>query len=89
MNKDARNLTRAARMNLHISDSQLRKTIEMKKQKYFNPTVSKQPGALEEIKGLIQCICCKRIPLDIRECHNCQKIICKFCLSDIVHEARK
>jgi hypothetical protein len=53
MNKDARNLTRTARMSLHISDSQLRKTIEMKKQKYFNPTVSKQGGSLEEIKELI------------------------------------
>jgi hypothetical protein len=92
MNKDARNLTRVARMNLYISDSQLRRELELKKQKYFNPTASKVPGfggALEDIKEHISCICCNRIPLDIKECHNCQKIICKSCLADIVLQARK
>ena len=46
MNKDTRNLTRQARMNLYISDAQLRSEIETTKQKYFNPTVSKIPGAI-------------------------------------------
>lgn len=83
MNKDTRNLTRNARLSLYISDSQLKKEIENRKQKYFAPTVSKVPGALEQFKQMVSCLVCNRIPVDVRECHNCQKILCKFCIQNL------
>ena len=88
MNKDARNLTRLARLNLAISDTQLKQEVESRKQKYFKPTESKLgEGTLKEISKLVTCMMCDRIPLDIRECHNCQRIFCKYCLAKLKKEA--
>lgn len=81
MNKDAmREMPLEARIQLHISDRQIKMEMQKCKQHYFNPNEfhSIDP-ALKVMLNCLKCESCERIPLELQECGHCAAIVCKSC----------
>lgn len=78
MNKDKRNLTETERKMLILSEEQLYCEVESRLQLTFRPDPEFH-GDLEKYSWLLKCCLCKQIPLDIRQCINCEATICEAC----------
>ena len=66
---------------LVLSDSQLLLEMAKKTQLYFRP--DSMNFSDNEVKtdysSLLQCVVCKEIPFDLRQCVSCEAVICMPC----------
>lgn len=80
MNKDCRFLTRTERQMLILSDSQLLLEMSKKTQLYFKPDhLNFSENSEQSLASLLQCVVCKEIPFDLRQCVACEAVICMPC----------
>ena len=69
-----------ARIQLQISDRQVKIEMQKCKQLYFHPSeFEKMDSALGVMLNCLKCERCDRIPLELQECAHCASIVCKSC----------
>ena len=73
MNKDAmREIPLEARIQLQVSDRQVKIEMQKCKQLYFHPSeFEKMDSALGVMLNCLKCERCDRIPLELQECAHC------------------
>ena len=87
MNKDqSEDLSMHARIRLEISNEQVEREMQSCRQEYFKLDDVRGPKPLMTLIKCLQCIHCKRTPLNLTECLSCKSIVCRECHNKILYQ---
>jgi hypothetical protein len=87
MNKDeSKELTLHARIRLEISAEHVEREMLSCKQEYFKSEDVRGAKPLMTLIKCLECISCKRTPLNLNECLACKSIICRECHNKILYQ---
>lgn len=85
MNKDERGLSIQERKQLVLSHPHLLEVIQARTQTHFHPDPEFEDD-VERYACLYKCVVCKQIPLKIKQCIECEAVICKACKLYMINE---
>ena len=86
MNKDeSPDLTLLARIRLEISKEHVERDMLSCSQEYFKYDDVRGAKPLMTLIKCLECINCKRTPLNLTECLSCKSIVCRECHNKILY----